>query len=394
MSDVIHRSLQISPAVEAAENNAGAALARTNEARAANKPQVLLNSSASVSNGAIYQPPPAQETFTAVQNTISVPLVIGNRGKFLIGQAVTLYNGASAQVLSARRTILLQAAAAYFNFLSQQSLLENAKLTLSQAQSDLDVATKRLAAGAAPQLDVIKSETPVYTAQAAVLQAEGGQQSARAALNQAIGQPLDEPVSVEDVTSSPAIDFTIDTACNQAKLHSPEVSAAEDTLAAAKFNTLAQRLSRVPQAALQASDARSKDATGFSRLDTIGISITVPLDDSGLSKGQLQESQFAQSAARSNLELTNRDIQLQTTQAYLLAQAAIGQIGFYSDAAITAQSVLDKTRQGYAAGLTPVTDVITAETSLNQARIARDQAVYGAALAAENLRILIGQEPQ
>ena len=50
-----------------------------------------------------------------------------------------------------------------------------------------------------------------------------------------------------------------------------------------------------------------------------------------------------------------------------------------------AQTAYDRTVQGYAAGLFPLTDVLDAQTVLVQARIAYAQAVYEAAAAVSAL---------
>ncbi|HEX5324591.1 MAG TPA: TolC family protein, partial [Capsulimonadaceae bacterium] len=77
--------------------------------------------------------------------------------------------------------------------------------------------------------------------------------------------------------------------------------------------------------------------------------------------------------------------------AYLTAKGTLELVGPTQTAADIAQTTLDKTREGYLAGLNPIFDVLNAQLALNQARIAHAQALYDAAAAVAALNRSIGK---
>ena len=85
--------------------------------------------------------------------------------------------------------------------------------------------------------------------------------------------------------------------------------------------------------------------------------------------------------------------QLSVSTNYLNAQSALDLVGPTQSAVDIAQTTLNKTQQGYLAGLNPIVDVLNAQLALNQARIAHAQAVYDAASAVAALDLALGKEP-
>lgn len=391
LAQVTGIALTVSPSVRAAEENLAEAQARLGQAQAAERFQVSFNSTASLSNGDVYQPPPTSETFGALQNTITVPLPVNPRLAALTRQAQSDYQAYAAQTAAARIDAAAAAQTAYFNLLEQQALLAIAQQNVDQAQQEYDAAKKRYADEVGPQLDILKAQVPLVTAQAAVLQSQNDVLSAQQALNSQLQRDLDMPLQVADIGTVAPIAISLQDARRQAVANSADVRAAQANVAAAHAALDAARLGRSPDLALQASDARSKDVTGFSRLDTIQLSLTVPLSDGGLVRDQIKEAQAVLDAAKTALLQAEQAAALNAGAAYLTAQGALAQVGPTQTAVDIAQTTLDKTREGYLAGLNPIFDVLNAQTALNQAKIAHAQALYGAASAVAALHRALGE---
>jgi outer membrane protein TolC len=215
--------------------------------------------------------------------------------------------------------------------------------------------------------------------------------SASQALNNQLQRDLDSPASVADIDIVSPVTITLDQARAQAVAISPDVRAAQDNVDSAKAALAASRLSREPDLALQASDARSKDVTGFSRLDTVQISLTMPLSDGGLAREQVAEAQAALDSAQTALLQARQSAELAAGEAYLTAQGALAQVGPTQTAADIAQTTLEKTQEGYLAGLNPIYDVLNAQVALNAAKIAHAQALYDAASAVAALNRSLGK---
>ena len=379
-------AVQSSPALSVAQQNVAQAQARVGQAQAQRRFQITFNSTASLSNASVYQPPPTQETFGTLQNTLTVPLPIGKRPGLAITQAQAQRGAVSAQFDSARLALAGQIAVAYYDLLRKQALLAVAQETLTEDLRALGDAQKRNQAGDAAQIDVLQAQVPVAAAQAALDGAENDLDVAREALNSLIGRPLDSPLTIADVTpGSLVFPYTLAQAQNFALSRSPDLRAAEATIRADQAALAAARLYREPTVSVQAIDIRSKDVTSFRSEDTLQAAVTLPLADGGLGKAQVQEAQAALAGAKSQVEIIRRQALANVSAAYLTAQSRRRQIDAARTSQEIAQITYDKTTLGYRNGLFPLLQVLNARAALTQARIAYTQAIYDAAAASSAL---------
>ncbi len=384
-----------SPAVTAARQALAQAQTRVGQAQAARRLQITFNSTASLSSAGVYQPPPAQETFGTLQNTLTVPLPLGARGGLLVRSAQDQFLSARAQFGAARLALAGQVAAAYYDLLRKQALLAVAQQTLDQDGRALADARKREAAGDVARLDVLQAQVPVAAAQAALDGAENDLDVAREALNSLLGRPLDDPLDIAEV-SSPAADFlpaTLAQARAFALARSPDIQAADATVRADESSLAAARLYREPSVSLQAIDIRSKDVTSFSCEDTVQAAVTVPLTDGGLGREQVREAEAALAGARAQAQTSRRSALAAVSAAFLTARSRRRQLAAARVTLDIARITYDKTVQGYQKGLFPLLQVLNAQAALTQARIAYTQGVYDAAASGSALQSTLQGEP-
>ena len=392
-------ALTANPASVAAQQQLVQAQAKLAQALAGQRLQVSLTSSAGLSNAAVIQPPPNQETFYSAINTLTVPLPIGRKTRLAVSQANRQVAAAQAQLSGARLTLAAQVATAYYDLLRKQALLLITRDTLANAQRQQDEAQKRFRAGDVPELDVTRAGVPVATATASVASAEVAVTIARQTLNAALGKDLDEPtdaapVAPESLTPAISLPVTLEEARRRAREQSPEVIAAQATVQANEDALRIASLSREPTYELQAGDTGSNDKTAFSRLDSIQATIVIPLNDGGLARGQKSEAQAALTQAKAQVEVARRSAEATVSAAYLNAQSSLRQIDATRTVQEIAQTTYDKTLLGYQNGLFPLTDVLNAQSTLTQARIAYTQALYDAALASATLQNTLGNLPK
>jgi outer membrane protein TolC len=386
LSQITDLAIQSSPALSAARQNVTQAQARVGQAQAGRRFQITFNSTASLSNAGVYQPPPSQETFGTLQNTITVPLPLGKRPGLAVTQAQAQRGAIAAQLDSARLALAGQTAIAYYDLLRKQALLAVAQETLTEDLRALSDARKRNQAGDAAQIDVLQAQVPVAAAQAALDGAENDLAVAREALNSLIGRPLDDPLTLADVDpSSLALPYTLSQAQEFALSRSPDLRAAEAAIQADQAALAAARLYREPVVSLQAIDIRSKDVTSFRSEDTVQAAVTLPLADGGLGRAQVQEAQAALAGAEAQREAIRRQAFANVSAAYLTAESRRRQIDAARTSQDIAQITYDKTTLGYRNGLFPLLQVLTARAALTQARITYTQAVYDAAAASSAL---------
>ncbi len=379
-------AFEASPAIRLARQNLAQAEARIGQAQAQRHLQITFNSAISGSNASVLQPPPANETFGTLQNTLTVPLPLGAKPRLVMQQAQEQFLSVQAQFDAARLALAGQVASAYFDLLRKQALRAVAQETLAQVERALGDARKRNRAGDVAQIDVLQAQVPVASAQATLEGAENDLEVARQTLNSLLGQPLDAPLIIADIAPdlSP-FPFTLDQARVAAAQRSPDVRAAEAGVRAAEFALAAARTYREPALSLQATDIRSSDQTSFSREDTVQAAVTLPLSDGGLGREQVREAEAALAGAKAQTEAARITAIANVSAAYLTAQSRRRQVVAARIAQEIAQTTYDKTVQGYQNGLFPLTQVLNAQAALTQARIAYTQAVYDAAAATSAL---------
>jgi len=386
-------ALSANPLSRSAREQLTQAQARLAQAQAQQRLQVLFSTTGGVSDARVYAPPPARETFGTLVNTLTIPLPFGRRPRLAVAQADALVAAAQAQVEASRLSLAGQVATAYYDVLRKQALLVVAQENQANAARQAGDAQKRFRAGDVPELDVLRTQTPVAAAEAAFYQADTALAAARQTLNGLLGRPLDDAFSVTEAESPPAA-MTLAEARERAVKNSPDVRAAEASVRAQEIAQQAVGLWREPIYSLQGSDTRSNDQTGFARLDTIEATITIPLSDGGLARAQVREARSALEQARAQAESARRTTLVTVSTAYLLAQGSLRQVAAARVAREIAQTTYEKTVRGYQAGLFPLTDVLSAQSALAQARVADAQARYDAAAAAATLNNALGNLPQ
>lgn len=390
----ITAALAANPAARAAAQQLAQAQARLAQAEAQRRFQITLNTAGSGSNVDVIQPPPGHETFGTLQNTLTIPLPLGGRPRLAVRQAQAELAAAQAQFDSARLSLANQVSTAYYDLLRQQALLQIAQETTATAQRQLSEAQLRRQAGDVPDLDVLRAQVPVASAQAGLYQAQNAAAVAREALNSLLSRPLDDALTVAEVTPAPAtLPFTLEQVRSLALQYSPQLRAAAATLRANEAALRSARLWREPAFALQAFDLRSNDQTSFSREDTLLASVTIPLSDGGVGRGRVRETQAALERARAQAEVDRQTVLVTVSAAYLTASSSGQQVPAAQVAQEIAQTSYDKTVLGYRNGLFPLTDVLNAQTALTQAQIAYRQALYQAAVAVSTLSNAIGKSP-
>jgi outer membrane protein len=388
LSDAVSMAATTSPTVIAARQQFAQAQAKVEQARAQTRLTLSFNSTASESNAAVATPPPDQETFGTIVNAITLPLPIGRKPQLAVAQAEAQAAAARAQYDGAVRTQTNTVIADYFDVLKKQAQLDDARLTLTQAQRQLDEARLRNKAGDVPDLDVIRAQAPVASAQASIVQAQNAVDIAGETLNAAIGRSIATPLTVAAPTP-PAVAMTSEDVQKRAVEQSADVQAAQATITAEQRALEAAKLWREPALSLQASDTRSGDVTSFSRQDTIQASVTIPLSDGGLARGQAHEAEAAIAQAYAQVDAATLTVQSTASAAYHNAESMRRQADAAKVALDIAQTAYDKTVLGYHNGLFPFTDVLSAQTALAQARSAYTQALYDAGAAEATLNALI-----
>jgi outer membrane protein len=327
-----------------------------------------------------------------LQNDIQLRQVIysGGRVGANIAQADRGHAAARWRSEAARAEVMTQTAVAYLRARQAKDAIAVAQDTVRSLEANLDAARKLFEAGTVTKSDVLRSEVALTSARAELISAENRYGIALANLKTAIGLPQTEPVEVSDEP----VDDALDTATHAPPTQRPEVSANAEAVRAAEAAARGARAEKLPTALLVADYFNEPEGSQFPRRsNSIGAGLVVQWNvfDGGLTSAGIREAEAAVRKARQDLESTKRLSELELETAKLDADSALARLATTGTQVTSAEESLRALRAGYNEGITPLTDVLAAETALTEARTLRLLAAYDVKIAQVNLLRALGR---
>ncbi|HEY0778325.1 MAG TPA: TolC family protein, partial [Gemmatirosa sp.] len=336
----------------------------------------------------------AYQTTTGI--TASLTLFDGFKRVYDVRAARAQEAAAGANTLSTNANLALSVKQQYFAALAARETEAAARDQLAQAQVQLALATAKLRAQTATRSDSLQAVIAVGQAQLAAITAASDRANADATLTRVIGS--DSPVSATSGGLPADTTFTIDSA-GLARLAAtgPVVRQARSTVDQARNQARSARAAYFPNLSL----TYGRNVTGAaSTLDPFGVNyvpsgqlrlaITLPVFD---------QLNTATTVANAEVNLANsdaavRDAELAAQQTLVQALTALrtaGQQQATQNQAIAAgEENLRVQQQRYQLGVATSLDVLTAQSTLTQARLAFVQARFAARTARAQLEALVG----
>jgi outer membrane protein TolC len=397
LQGAIDRALHDSPVVRAAVAAQGEAAAGVDQARAGWLPRVDYIESWQRSNQPVFVFGSllAQSRFTA-QNFALDPLnhpdAISNYRSGLnidqpIFDASQRWRAKAAQLgrdiavlsgVAARRDVALAVTRAYGNVLVANAARRAAEAALRSSQEDLTLAERRRSAGLVTDADVLALRVHASGMEARVIQATGDATVARAALNDAMGAPLDAMFAVDEVPLTAAPAATAGAAALEqgarATRESAKQAAAGTALATANRGAVVGAF--IPQVSFQGG--YEFDGAQFSNRQTwwaAGVQVRWNLFSGLADRARLRAADEGIARARAEQERAENGVRLEVRSALARLEAARGRerVGRAAvDQAREAQRII---RDRYEAGLMGITDVLRASNTLLEAELQRVSAL-------------------
>lgn len=296
----------------------------------------------------------------------------------------------SAVLFTYRRqlqTVAFNVATAYYNYLAAKRATAVAVETvkLNQTQENLVVAQFR--AGVAARADIATAQLPTAQARLSLVRAQGTELQQQAAFANAMGLDANSAVTPIDdtpvLTSTSAISTiaisTYAQALQRALALRPDFAAATSARDSTIASLRAAKLGSFPTLNGTASQAvASSDTSGgtFRNNGSIGINLSIPIFDQGITAAQTQQAQAAVDKNNALLDSARLGIQLnvkQTLVSLITARAGLDQ----ANAELSkAQEVLRSTQAQYRAGVTTLPLLLNAQVGLTTALTDQVTAVY------------------
>lgn len=398
LSQAVALALANNPTLREAEARVASAQATVRLARAGQRPQVRLDT---------------RESYVSEVPEISAipgrpPLMLGNRDAWVttLSAQQVLYSGGrlEAQVRQAagtseavragadrvRQQVANQTARAFLLLVAAERQQAVAAQTLAAAQEHRLVAQARLEARAAAQYDVLRADVDVQGAQQGVMAAGTDIETARAALQQAIGitdrvlTPVEEDLPA---ATTPALDTALATALAQR----PELRVAHWQVQVAQAAVDAARGERRPTFSLVGSyQAVTPESPTVLSQWTVAAVAGLPLHDGGSAAAKRQQAEAQQAQALAAQDTVRNAVVAEVRQAHARLSSALAQVGVARKQVALAEETHRVATVRYGAGVATAAEVADALSALTQARQGLVRARTQASIAMADLHLATG----
>jgi TolC family type I secretion outer membrane protein len=308
---------------------------------------------------------------------------------------------------------------AFFNALSTQELVGVAQANLARSDQQLKLTSEKLRLGATTRADSLQASVDYGNAEVQLIQARANALTAQASLARAIGA-AGMVAAVPDTALEVRL-TALDTAAlrRDAESHAPSVVQAQASVAATRATVSANRSQYYPTLTLGASqtwagsqfplaqaplqrtiavdpaDTSLRDTTFFrGRRYTgtwnVSLRLSIPIFNGFQREANIVTADANYQAARAKLRDARLGLDASLTQDLTALDAAGAQIDVSRTSVAAAQENLRMQRERYRLGASTIVDLLTAETTLNQAEVSLVQARYNYLIARAQLEALVG----
>jgi len=362
------------------------------KARSAFSPTVGLES------GYSYMSKETMFGSTAVwgQNTVVNKLVVqktvysGGQIEANMNRAQLGYKAATQSVNATKADVLADVGRAYFRARQAKETIDIAQASIRSLEASLDAATKMHDSGVVTNSDVLRAQVALTAARDNLIVSNNNYNVAIAALRSAIGLPADTQINL--VTD--ATDTAPDAASAAIAVVRPEISAGNAYIEASQQAKKAAEAGKKPIVAVSADYYNQPSGAQFPRLSNtllVGVAVKFNAFDGGLTRASIEEADASVKRARQDLESQKRRIELEQTAAKLDLDSANARVQTTASQVQLAEEIIRVLQAGYKEGITPLTDVLSAESALTAARVNRLAALYDVKIAQVNLLRAYGQ---
>jgi outer membrane protein len=399
------RPLSLAEALSLAERNAVAVIQAQGQKRTAaagvRSAYAAFLPSLSVSARASRQVPRGEEPWSFGTGLGANMTLFAGGGRFFeLRQARAQATGAEAGLLAQRYATALSVKEQFFGVLAARESEAVAGAQLEQATQQLKISVLRLRQRVVTRSDSLRSEIQVHNAQLAVLQARTALEFADATLTRLVGSPEPVTAAADDSLDRPGLALD-DGQLRTQVLDGPavrEASASVDGARAALRGTWTSYLPSVSASYSRSGSGAGPDladfslsSDGFSHSGSFGLSLSLPVFTQFQNEQRVTQSQVA----RDNAEATLRDVRLEAlaslTQSLGLFHAAEERVATQTATVQAADEDLRMQKDKYEIGAATLLDVLTSQTTLDQARRDLIQARYDKRTARAQLEALVGR---
>ncbi|RPI78559.1 MAG: TolC family protein [Desulfobacteraceae bacterium] len=294
--------------------------------------------------------------------------------------------------------LALEVKAGYFNILKTDRAVEVSGKAVESLSSHLEVAQSFYKVGMSAVNDVLKAEVELANAQHDLIKAQNGAKIARAAFNNLLARPIDAPLAVEDILSYHQIESDFSSNLKKAMDQRPEIKTLDINLRQVEKQIKIAKSKYYPEVYASYDYIKEGDhpnVTGSAFHDGNSWQAMVGLSWILWDWGKTSNSVLEKESLKKELSVTRSKavdgLNLNIKQAMLDLEAADKNMVPTQKAVEQAEENLRVSQERYKAQVTTSTEVLDAQTLLNQARMNYYNALYDHILAKAKLQRAIGE---
>ena len=419
LEEAVQSALRRQPAVLQAQATSAAASGRSEQARAGLLPQITgtalyqrVHGSLARGNSSTI---PATTTTTTTPTGVASTSATSGSGTYDyfsfgasasqllwdFGQTYERYRAAERQVgsfkaseKSAELQVLFNVRRAFFAARAQHALVGVAREALENQQRHLAQIQGFVSVGTRPEIDLAQARTDLANDRVALINAQGNSSIAKAQLGQAMGGGPDGDYEVADEELTPVDGEELATTklVERALADRPELLALERQREAQE--TTVRSLKGAYGPTLAAVGGASETGTSLDALGpnwNVGATLTWPLFQGGLTRGQVHEAEGNLGVTHAQLEAERLQIHLDVEQALIAVRGAKASIEAANDAQVNARERLRLAEGRYASGVGSSIELGDAQLALTSASAQSVQAQFNLSTARAQLMAALGR---
>ncbi len=403
LDEAVHQAQRNAPAAVTARNALRTSAAAVRTAYAQYIPSLSVSSSGSRQGGETFfqgQLVPYKGSPWSFSRGLSANLELfdGGRRWYNLRAAEANVDAADASETSQRYNIALQVKQQYFAVLAARESEAAARRQLEQAMEQLKSSTAKVRAGAATKSDSLRSAIQVGNARLAMLTAQNNLRVANAGLSRLVG--ASDVVTAMPADTAEMGRIVLDSAQLTAMaLDGPSVRQAEAALVAARASKKAAKTPYMPTISSSYSLSGNNTSDTFDwgsgripKQNSLRFSLNFPLFNN-LSR---EENVMRTNVAEDNAVASLRDAKLAQQQSLVqflgAFRTAEERVAIQLSSVAAAEEDLRVQQQRYNLGASVLLDLLTSQTTLDQARASLIQARYDARIAKAQVEALVGRD--
>lgn len=301
--------------------------------------------------------------------TIKAPLYDQRQAATRVNQAQFGRRQADAETDATAQRIRFETLRAFYGVLLARANKEVADEAVKLAEADVKRSRDRVEAGAAVASDLLSAEVQLADFRQRQIEAEGEIITAQAALNTALGLPINTPQQVTGQLVEKAFNLADQgELIRQALRDRPDYLRAALSLRSSAEQVKGARGEYLPRVDVFASAGASRNNwVGGSGDYIVGASVTFNLFDAGRN-ARINQARAAESLAASQQEHLANQIRLEVVRAYQQFVSARERVKVAERVIAHATEALRIVQDRYNEGLTTITETLRAETALARAQ--------------------------